>query len=424
MGWTLEIHHIDVGGAGDATLILAIETEGTTVTRTRSMLVDGGLGGAAAQRVHPYLSKIGLDKLDAVLSTHYDADHLDGITKLLEMPAPRYRNTIVYDQGFPEEIRALTTGSGYRLLLDLPDENVLRYFYSIGTRVHPTKCVMADSMPESGNAIGFLDNEYLIGKELLWWQPTRPLGAYTKSSGVTVESGSPIPAPEPAGAPPDGAPTVTCIAANGYVLNHDGQTRHLISAVRGNFDPNGKSLALEVKFGNFKYYLGGDLTSVQEDGPGRTPGLRDYLNYQSNPATPVKAMKASHHGSQHSTSAKFLGQLQPTVVVISNGTDNTHGHPDQETIDRIDASSTVQRFFLTGPSFNRSPALNLGPKGVVAGAWVIPEGTSSHKQTLDGTIVLKVNESAAMQVDININAPDDDDMPIAFKNRSQSYAFP
>jgi hypothetical protein len=47
MPWTLEIHHIDVGGSGDSTLIVAREIPvlpGALPT-VRSALIDGGLVG-------------------------------------------------------------------------------------------------------------------------------------------------------------------------------------------------------------------------------------------------------------------------------------------------------------------------------------------------------------------------------------------
>lgn len=430
MSWELEIHHIDVGGAGDATLILAIETIGAVRT-TRSMLVDGGLGGAAEQRVNPYLSKIGLEKLDVVLSTHYDADHLDGIAKLLAMRTPRYQDTIVYDQGIPGRVELKTTRASingepvFKLSIEGLKTNVWRYFQSIGNRVHPTKNVVSGSLTSPPHeATGLLDDTYLLTRELLWNNPSGPIGAYPSSYSGVIDKDS-----HAVGTPPEGAPTVTCIAANGYVLNHDGSIKKLLSGVSGELDDNGKSLALEVRFGNFKYYVGGDLTSLQEDGYGSVVlGLRDYLNHGSNPFTRVKAMKASHHGSAHSTSDKFLNQLLPELVVISNGTDNTHNHPDQETLDRIEASPTVKHFFLTGPSFSRNPPMNLGTKGILAGSWT-QNADGTLTQHMDGNVVLSVNDSGVMKVTINVNTQDQDDDVLlispafSFRNRAETYTF-
>src|SRR5689334_2517025 len=95
MPWELEIHHIDVGAAGDATLIIA--RNGADV---RSALIDGGPASSAAY-VHGYI-QARLTKLDAIAVTHYDKDHLDGIVSLLTRKSDIYSGTRVYDRGWPE----------------------------------------------------------------------------------------------------------------------------------------------------------------------------------------------------------------------------------------------------------------------------------------------------------------------------------
>lgn len=78
-GWPqnaiLFIHHIDVG-QGDATLIIS-------PTR-RTLLIDGGNNGEGRANVLPLLDRLGITKLDFVVATHYDADHIGGLDEVIE----------------------------------------------------------------------------------------------------------------------------------------------------------------------------------------------------------------------------------------------------------------------------------------------------------------------------------------------------
>jgi len=46
-------------------------------------------------------------------------------------------------------------------------------------------------------------------------------------------------------------------------------------------------------------------------------------------------LKVAHHGSKTSTSPQFLAAVNPEVVVVSVGADNTFGHPSPEVVERL-----------------------------------------------------------------------------------------
>ena len=49
----------------------------------------------------------------------------------------------------------------------------------------------------------------------------------------------------------------------------------------------------------------------------------------------VDLMVAGHHGAKSSTSQVLLDKVRPETVVISVGADNRYGHPNQETLSRL-----------------------------------------------------------------------------------------
>ena len=48
-----------------------------------------------------------------------------------------------------------------------------------------------------------------------------------------------------------------------------------------------------------------------------------------------------HHGSKYSACEEFLSQITPSVSVISVGARNSYGHPDKDTLSRLEAYGDV-----------------------------------------------------------------------------------
>ncbi|MEY9973378.1 competence protein ComEC [Lysinibacillus sp. RC46] len=72
-GHEMRVHFIDVG-QGDSIFIES--------PNGKTMLVDGGVKGAG-QKVVSYLKELGVNKLDIVVATHPDADHIGGLIPVL-----------------------------------------------------------------------------------------------------------------------------------------------------------------------------------------------------------------------------------------------------------------------------------------------------------------------------------------------------
>ena len=89
-------------------------------------------------------------------------------------------------------------------------------------------------------------------------------------------------------------------------------------------DTNDYSIVIKLTYGNNTFLLTGDAEAVSE-----SEMIAKGLNLNAD------VLKVSHHGSKSSTTQEFLNLVKPKYAVISVGKDNSYGHPNQLTIDRI-----------------------------------------------------------------------------------------
>ena len=105
----LEIHHIDVG-QGDSTLIITPANE--------TVLIDSGDWRQDGSAVIDYLEAQGIDRIDHLVATHADADHIGGHAAVIE----HFERTgegigAAYDSGVPSD------SATYNNYLDAVDEH-------------------------------------------------------------------------------------------------------------------------------------------------------------------------------------------------------------------------------------------------------------------------------------------------------------
>jgi competence protein ComEC len=100
---------------------------------------------------------------------------------------------------------------------------------------------------------------------------------------------------------------------------------------------NDDSLVLRIEFGNHAFLLAGDMEKRTERQLTRTGELQT-----------ATVLKVGHHGSRTSSTPEFLDLVHPAFAVISDGADNSYGHPHPFTLEaletrRIDTLRTDQR---------------------------------------------------------------------------------
>jgi len=98
-------------------------------------------------------------------------------------------------------------------------------------------------------------------------------------------------------------------------------------------------------------------------------------------------LKVGHHGSNTSTSYRFLRFVAPEYGVISVGTDNDYGHPTETILSRLrDADVTVYRTDLQGDIICTSDGKNV-TFTTKKGSGVITNPTESDRTESDSAAV-------------------------------------
>ncbi|WP_447002264.1 MBL fold metallo-hydrolase [Saccharothrix isguenensis] len=367
MPWTVDIHHMTVNGAGDATLIVARCPAGSgRPPQFRTVLIDCGSNSGFLALNNYFNTVIPARPIDVLAITHFDDDHFGGFAGLLGIAGTtRFDNTLVYDVGQLPTARLQNTTQDQHgnKVANNSDYHYYRQAAIGATRRHVTRNVNsfwiasydvndAPILPTAANSplvAGYLSPDWLLGKDIMWGNGLTGAGG----EGPWAEN------------PPAGAPTLRCIAANKWVEQvadgprfvsavdiYDGYRKSdqwIANQDSAKKQDNEKSLAFLLEFNGFRYYVGGDIYRLQEDGgyarnvhpPQWQPGIRTRLNPNGTAAGRVLAMKTSHHGSDTSSSADFLHTMRPAAAFISVGERNKYKHPHPNTMNALDGYPEV-----------------------------------------------------------------------------------
>jgi beta-lactamase superfamily II metal-dependent hydrolase len=134
--------------------------------------------------------------------------------------------------------------------------------------------------------------------------------------------------------PLDPSMTVTCISSGGVVLGEQDPPQPAS-------DENDMSISLLIQFGDFHYFVGGDIEIPTEQ------KIAD-----GDIALDVDAYQANHHGAENGSSQDFLKDLQPSVIVISNGTNGKYRHPRETVLIRMNELDSDPTIFQTNKYLN------------------------------------------------------------------------
>lgn len=134
---------------------------------------------------------------------------------------------------------------------------------------------------------------------------------------------------------------ITLPEAGKEIYNANGIKIRILGPLKDYEDTNASSIVLRVDYGNDSFFFGGDIESDVE---------RDLILEYSSDELDVDFYKASHHGSDTSSSKAMMNILTPDIVAVSVGKDNKYGHPHYDAIMRFaEQNATV---YMTKDSGN------------------------------------------------------------------------
>lgn len=133
---------------------------------------------------------------------------------------------------------------------------------------------------------------------------------------------------------------------------------------------NNTSIVLKITYGNTSFLFMGDAEYEEE---------QDIIKAGYNLNATV--LKTGHHGSNSSTSYRFLRDVMPQYAIISVGKENIYGHPDEEVLSRFnDSGTTIYRTDFHGDIIVTSNGYNIN---------VMPE---HNKKNVSTTQIENINK--------------------------------
>ncbi len=117
---------------------------------------------------------------------------------------------------------------------------------------------------------------------------------------------------------------VTAATAGESIDGIENVTAVFTAPVNDAEDLNNASAVLRLSYGETDFLFTGDAEEGSES-----------LMVPAGLPLDAEILKVGHHGSDTSSSAKFLAVVQPDIAVISCGEGNSYGHPHEEALTRL-----------------------------------------------------------------------------------------
>lgn len=117
-------------------------------------------------------------------------------------------------------------------------------------------------------------------------------------------------------------------AKPGFTFTLGNGLAEIFAPVQQDENLNNMSVVLKITYKNNSFLFQGDAEKKVENAL-----LKSDCNLSAN------VIKLGHHGSNTSSTEKYLKAVNPSVAIISCGADNSYGHPHTEVLERLKKNS-------------------------------------------------------------------------------------
>lgn len=320
---SLWVHHIGVG-QGDATLIVAWQSNATGGVDTTSILIDAGNSSGKGTAVFNYMNDVlgTIRRVNFVITSHLHSDHIGGMPMVLQLlHNNNWRVDYVIDRGATMQPNPDSCYSDTGFIMndtvqpvDLPGSQIYKNYQAVVNSYYSNR-------------------RYNIppGVDLF-----RAMGRPGNMSMLTV-------------------------ASNACVLLNYGYSNYAC-APNPNLDENDYSYAFLLSFEGYKYFTGGDIGGAPPYLDLETP-LVTYFETEPIMDFHFCTYKASHHGSPHSTNAGFANYTLPTLTVVPSALRSFNGT-------QLPGASTLQLLGNVGSLFTYTYQYNTSPSSGTIAAFI------------------------------------------------------
>lgn len=288
---------------------------------TRNIIIDGGIGDTYQNRLKrkgdlfdtiEYI-KNNEQKIDLLVLTHFDDDHIGGILRWLnkDKDAPNLIKKVWFNSG-KEIAKVLSVEENENLDLEIK-EGIDDFYTSTKQGVKFEEYLLNNNLWD-GKLIVQGDKIEFLGMKFKILSPSMEklkdlLEQYKKEEDYFTSAGE----------------FDFATSLKDFVVE---ESNPKFKFKEDKSIPNGSSIAFVMEYKDIKFlFLGDAHPSVIIDGLNK-------FDINENNFLDVRLMKVSHHGSKHNTNSELLSIIKTDDYLISSNA-TKHGLPNKRTISRI-----------------------------------------------------------------------------------------